>query len=395
MDDSIVITGFGMVGALGSDSAAALAAMDAGQAATAVPREGSNVPAAAVQGFAATDYINRKKVRRMDAVNTYAIAAAQMALADAGVADEAHKRNCGVIVGTGFSGFASVVEHHKAYLAEGITGLTPIHFPNTVYNATAGMVAIELALDGPNSTLVGVDQSGEYALMYGWMLLRQGMCERVVVIGADDLPAPLLRGFAEMGLGRRDDDGALPFSRGAAGCLPSEGAGALVLETAAAAAARGARVLGRIEGIGQYAGADSVFGHGELGPAVRRSVSAALDRAGIAIGDIDWVSSAASGTPSLDQGEASAWAGLLDAERHELVALKGHLGEFASSGVLRLGLALRCMERGRLPARDAADALPEVAPLLARAGSRPARRVLHQGAGIGASAVSIVVGAPA
>ena len=51
--------------------------------------------------------------------------------------------------------------------------------------------------------------------------------------------------------------------------------------------------------------------------------------------------------------------------------------------------------RPGLPARAAADALPEVAPLLARAGSRPARRVLHQGAGIGASAVSIVVGAPA
>lgn len=394
MDNPIVITGFGMVSALGCDAAQAFARMERGDTPTGTRElNGAQVPAAAVDGFDAGRFINPKKVRRMDAVNTYAIAAASMALTDAGV-DAAHKTNVGVIVGTGYSGFASVVEHQRAYLRDGLRQLTPIHFPNTVYNATAGMVAIELGLNGPNSTVVGLDVCGEMALTYAWMLLQHGMSERIVVIGADDLCPALLEGLHDLGFPRRETTAGAPFARVPHGYLPSEGAGALVLETAAAAAARGARVLGRIDGIGIHASADSALGYGGADSAVQNAVTNALNRAGIDLAAIDWVSSAANGSTGIDRAEASAWSTLLNQSRHRLVTFKRFVGEFAASGVLRLGLGLQCLAHGRVPRCTDDDTLGSVARLLPGANeAHRGRRFLHQGLGVGGNAVSVIVSA--
>jgi len=112
-------------------------------------------------------------------------------------------------VGTGFSGLRSVVEHQKKFLRGGIRGLSPAHFPNTVYNASAGLAAIELGVAGPNSTVTGVDVSGEHAVLYGAMMLRQGMAERVLVVGVDEISQALAEGFADLGL---LDEGDTPYA---------------------------------------------------------------------------------------------------------------------------------------------------------------------------------------
>lgn len=392
MDDPVVVTGFGMVSPLGSEVASVLARMEAGEFACELREiRGRMAPAAMVREFEATDYIAEKKVRRMDRVNCYAIAAAARALDEAGIV-EADKPNCGVIVGTGFSGFASVVEHQGVYLRDGMRMLTPLHFPNTVFNATAGMVAIELGLDGPNSTVVGYDVGGEFALTYACMLLRQGMAERIVVIGADDLCPALLEGMHDMGLPRRAAAADLPpFSRRAEGPLPAEGAGALLLERADSAARRGARALGRIDGIGIWSAADSHFGYGSAARAILTASEQALARADVGMHSVAWVSSAANGQRALDAAEASAWSARLGGGQR-LVSFKRFLGDYASSGVSRVGLALHCAARGRVPGFAVDDVLPEIAPWLPRATeSVVGRRVLHQGVGVGGNAVSILL----
>ncbi|MDB5800166.1 MAG: hypothetical protein JWL63_1105 [Rhodocyclales bacterium] len=392
MDDAVVVTGFGMVSSLGSDVTQILARMDAGEYACETREvRGREVPAAMVREFEATDYIAEKKVRRMDNVNCYAIAAATRALDDAGIV-EADKPGCGVIVGTGFAGFASVVEHQGAYLRDGMRMLTPFHFPNTVFNATAGMVAIELGLNGPNSTVVGYDVSGEYALTYAWMLLRQGMAERIVVIGADDLCPALLEGLHDLGVPRRSEAaGTAPFSRRAEGLMPSEGSGALVLERAESAARRGARVLGRVDSIGMWSSADSLFGYGSAQKAIAASSKQALVRASVGMDAVSWVSSSANGQRELDAAEAQAWSQSL-AGSQRVVSFKRFLGDYASSGVSRIGLALHCATRGKVPGFAVEDALPEIASWLPGAAeSLVGNRVLHQGVGIGGSAVSVVL----
>jgi len=396
MSSSIVITGMGIVSALGTAIQPALQRMDEGQRGVGSTEvAGRTVPYAPVTGYDPGDYVPRKKVRRMDPANTYAIAAAKMALADAGLGDDpALKSNFGVIVGTGYSGFASVVEHQRAYLRDGIAQLTPIHFPNTVYNASAGMVAIELGLNGPNSTVTGLDVSGEYALVYAWMLLRQGMADRVVVVGVDDLCPALLEGFHDLGFAARDQERVSePLGRNRRGFIPGEGAGALVLETAEAAAARGAHVLGRIEGIGLHSSADAVFSYSDSGLSVRRSVDAALAEAGCSWDDIAWVSSAANGTAGLDAAEAEVWGQLLDPARHAIVPFKRYTGEFSASGVMRIALGLACSARGHLPQALGDDPVEALLPFKQAPATPTGRRFMHHGLGLGGNSVSIVVAA--
>lgn len=396
MAERIVITGTATVGSLGCSVSGALERMAEAPAAAEADVNGRAVPWAPVADYDPCDYVPRKKVRRMDPANTYAIAVARMALEQAGVLEhDTLRANCGVLVGTGYSGFASVVAHQKAYLRDGIEQLTPIHFPNTVYNASAGLVAIELGLNGPNSTITGLDLSGEYALVYGWMLLRQGMTERVVVVGVDDLCPALLEGLHDLGFAVRDRDGlSAPFASRRHGFLPSEGAGAVVLESAAAAHRRGAAVLGEIEGVGTFAGADTHYDYSPSGEAVRRSVQAALLASGRGLSDVDWVSSAANASRGLDRCEAAAWPGLLDGDRHAVVPFKAFTGEFSAAGVQRLVLGLASTARGSLPAVPRSEPLDGMAALLPESPRPAGRRFLHQGTGLGANCVSLLVSGP-
>ncbi len=393
MAERIVITGTATVGSLGCSVAGALERMAAAPAPAEADVNGRAVPWAPVTGYDPCDYVPRKKVRRMDPANTYAIAVARMALEQAGVLEhDALRANCGVLVGTGYSGFASVVAHQKAYLRDGIEQLTPIHFPNTVYNASAGLVAIELGLNGPNSTITGLDLSGEYALVYGWMLLRQGMTERVVAVGVDDLCPALLEGLHDLGFAVRDRDRlSAPFASRRHGFLPSEGAGAVVLESAEAAARRGAAVLGEIEAVGTFAGADTHYDYSPSGEAIRQSVHAALQGSGHDLSDVDWVSSAANASRGLDRCEADAWPGLLDGTRHAVVPFKAFTGEFSASGVQRLVLGLACSARGSLPAVPRSESVEGMASLLPETPRPVGQRFLHQGTGLGANCVSLLV----
>jgi 3-oxoacyl-(acyl-carrier-protein) synthase len=302
----------------------------------------------------------------MDAVNTYVIAAARMALDDSALDDD-QRRACGILVGTGFAGLTSVVKHQRRFMEEGIEKLSPIHFPTTVYNASAGLAAIELGLTGPNTTVTGVDVPAEYALLYAALMLRGGMASHLVLVGADELGEALMQGFADLGL--------LAGDPGAAGFVPGEGAGALVLELEETARARGAGVLGTVEGIGAGSAASKPFDYAP--GAAHAVVEQALRQADLGREAIAWFSVGRNGSPSLTRAEASAFEGLID--DRPVAALKHFTGEFAGSGMLRLVLGLSCARAGFVPAVDGA---------MEQGADRP---FLHLGLGVGGNATAAVV----
>ena len=175
MSDVIVITGIGIVSSLGSncDSAVDMLCNRVISAEKTKDHESDKFHGT-VKDFNVVDYINPREARKMDPISCYTIAAGSQALEQARLGME-ERNNCGLLVGTGFSGLRSVVEHQKKFLRDGIAMLSPFHFPNTVYNAAAGLAAIKLGITGPNSTVTGVDVSGEQAIQYGIMMLRQVM----------------------------------------------------------------------------------------------------------------------------------------------------------------------------------------------------------------------------
>ena len=204
--EKIVVPGMGLVSPLGSDINQAVERLQRGESGVKAVADNTYSPFLAnVQDYDATRYVARSKLRRMESLNHYAINAAGDALAMAGLlqkneAGEAIPlEDVGVLVGTGYAGIESVIKHQKCLFDDGIEMLRPVHFPTTVYNATAGMIAIEHQLKGINSTLTGLDMPGEYALLYACILLQKQPEAKILVIGADSYNDRLQQGLYSLG----------------------------------------------------------------------------------------------------------------------------------------------------------------------------------------------------
>ncbi|MCD2451462.1 beta-ketoacyl synthase chain length factor [Methylicorpusculum oleiharenae] len=394
MTEAIVVSGIGIISPLGSNCSSAVQALQTRKTGIEKIHDfESGQFHGSVKDFNVEDYINPREARKMDPISCYTIAAGNQALEQAGLTIE-DRKDCGLLVGTGFSGLKSVVEHQKKFLRDGITTLSPFHFPNTVYNASAGLAAIKLGIAGPNSTVTGVDVSGEQAIQYAVMMLHQGMAERVLVIGVDELSTALIKGFSDMRLLDQNADApACPFSRSRSGFNLSEGCAALLLETEASARSRSAKSLAKIEGIGLCAAASDSYEFDRSGHYARTAIEQALQRAEQPLSAIDWISSAANGSKALDAADMNLWPALLADSSAKITALKAFTGEFAGSGVLRLALGIASMLQGFIPAMAPDKDYDEnIAPYLNfDVSAAPAQRFLHQGSGIGGSQVAMIV----
>jgi 3-oxoacyl-(acyl-carrier-protein) synthase len=238
----IVITGFSAVTAAGIGLEPVLELIRSGRdALTAIPdeyavRSGGSWGKADL--FKATDYIPPLKARKLDRCSQFAVAVAGLALKDAGVNKSSlPPERIGIVLGCGFGGVANSAEFLKGYFADGVEGMSPILFPNTVSNASASNVSIEHGLKGPNVTMVQRFCSAESAFMMACRFIIEGRADIMLTGGVDDLTPLMLSGFAATGQLRR-------FAKSF-----GEGCGMIVLERASHAAGRGAEVKGRADSI--------------------------------------------------------------------------------------------------------------------------------------------------
>jgi 3-oxoacyl-[acyl-carrier-protein] synthase II len=186
-------------------------------------------------GFKATDFIPPLKARKMDRCSQFTVAAVGMALKEAGIdPGEMNPERIGIALGCGFGGVANSAEFLTGYFQNGVEGLTPMLFPNTVSNASASNASIEHGLKGPNITLVQRFCSAESAMLTACRFIAEGRADVMLTGGADDLMPLMIQGFRATGQLRRH-----------ASCF-GEGSGILVLESADHAARRGAVVKGAV-----------------------------------------------------------------------------------------------------------------------------------------------------
>lgn len=234
----IVITGFSAVTPAGNGLEPVLDLVDSGHdALTPVPAEcgvGIGARWGKATGFKATDFIPPLKARKLDRCSQFAVAAASLALKDAGIdKDTLPPERIGITLGCGFGGVANSAEFLEGYFTAGVEGMSPMLFPNTVSNAPASNVSIEFELKGPNVTKVQRFCSAESAFMMACLFISEGRADIMLTGGVDDLTPLMLSGFAATDQLRRY---AREFG---------EGCGMLVLESARHAASRAARVKGR------------------------------------------------------------------------------------------------------------------------------------------------------
>jgi len=194
------------------------------------------------EGFKASDFMSPLKARKLDRCSQFAVVATGMALKNAGLDPAAFgATRIGIVLGCGFGGIANSEEFLRGYMTNGVDGLVPMLFPNTVPNAPASNASIEYGMKGPNATFVQRFCSAEAAFQMACRFLEEGRADIMLTGGVDELDPFMIEAFRDMGQLRRFADGF------------SEGAGILVLEKGDVARKRGAAIraeVGHIRTVG-------------------------------------------------------------------------------------------------------------------------------------------------
>jgi 3-oxoacyl-[acyl-carrier-protein] synthase II len=214
-----------------------------------------------VKNFDPLTYVDRKEAKRYDLFLQYAIAAADQAVADAGldgVGTPAERT--GVIVGSGIGGIMTFEEQCKLYLTHGPNRVSPFFVPMFIPDIAAGVISIRLGAKGPNFCTVSACASSAHALGESFRLIQAGEADLMVTGGAEAAITPLaIAGFSNMkALSTRNDapqHASRPFDRERDGFVMGDGAAIIVLEALEHATARGARIYGELVGYGMSADA--------------------------------------------------------------------------------------------------------------------------------------------
>jgi 3-oxoacyl-[acyl-carrier-protein] synthase II len=312
----VVVTGMGMVTALGNDVASSWAGLAAGRSGVATitsfdPSRLTVQIAGEVKDLDASHILDRKEIRRTDRYIQFGLVAAREAMDQAGLparleGEEAERT--GVILGTGLGGVGTLVDGISINALRGPDRISPFFIPMGIPNVGAGQIAISFGMTGPNFTTVSACATGGHAIGESYETIRRGDADTMIAGGTEaGIFEPLVGGFAAMrALSTRNDDpegASRPFDKGRDGFVPGEGAGVVVLEDLEHATARGAEILAELIGYGATADASHITLPAPGGLGAVRAARRALDKAGIAVEEIDHVNAHATSTPEGDKAE--------------------------------------------------------------------------------------------
>jgi 3-oxoacyl-[acyl-carrier-protein] synthase II len=316
-NEAVAITGIGLVTPLGLTLEENWRALMEGRAGidTIQRFDASSLPTrfgGEVKNFDPNNYLDAKEVRHYDRYTHFAVAAADMALADAGLqAGDLPKEKTGIVVGSGMGGLETFMENARSLIEKGPRRVTPFFVPATITNIAAGLLAIRYGTHGLNYATVSACATSAHAIMDGLMLLRQGVMEVMLVGGSEAAITDIgIAAFAAArALSKNNDNphtASRPFDLARDGFVMGEGAGILVLERKDRALARRARIWAEICGAGASSDAFHITTPPEDGKGAALAMRMALDDAGLKPRDIGYINAHATSTPLGDRAETAA-----------------------------------------------------------------------------------------
>jgi 3-oxoacyl-[acyl-carrier-protein] synthase II len=363
VERGVAITGIGAFTPVGSGADGLWRGVTRGRSAVGLVTRFDATPfrsrlAAEIDDFDPRDHLTDKRARRLDRFSQLAVAAGLQALADAGLdRDGALPETTGCYLGSALGGVAFAETQHHAFVTRGAGAVDPSLALSVFGGAGASNVAIELGLRGPNVTNSNSCASGAIALGEAFRLVRSGQAEVMLAGGVEAPLAPLTFGaFAlikAMSTAHADPARASrPFDAERDGFVMGEGAAVLVLESAARARARGARVYAEIRGYGTTNDAHHMLAPLPDGAQAARAICLALADAGLGPGAVDYVHAHASATPIGDRAESAAIVRALGAhgERVPVSGTKGLYGHpLGASGAIETAIAALAIATGFAP----------------------------------------------
>ncbi len=322
MRGRVVITGLGIVSPIGigvSDFWKAALAGRSGisriQGFDPFPMDGYRSKVAGqVHDFSPERYIDNVQAERVDRYAQFALVAAKEALADSGLQmAKENPHRVGVIVGAGMGGMVmGEREITQLYQQQRPHRVHPNFIPVITLNSASGIVAMAYGAKGPNFTISTACSSSAHALGQAMQCIREGRADVVITVGADASITPLVfAGFCSLRAlstkyNDQPDKASRPFDRQRDGFVMGEGAGALILESAAHAKKRKARVYAEVAGYAATSEAYHMVIPREDGEEVATTMRLALKDAGATSGDIDYINAHATSTIIGDAVEAKA-----------------------------------------------------------------------------------------
>lgn len=305
---------------------------------------------AEVRGFDPAPFVQRVAAASVGRASQLAIAAARMAVADAGVDLERLRRErAGVSLGT-TSGEPREVERLDDQLLAGEPRPGAGFAMRYPCHVLAAHVASELDLGGPVSVIPNACAAGNHAIAHAADLLRAGRAELMLAGGADAFSRITYTGFAR--LGAIAPEICRPFDRERQGMIPGEGAAVLVLEPLERARRRGVRVYAEIAGAGFTCDAHHMTASHPEGDGAARAMLQALARSGLGPDDVDYVSAHGTGTPTNDRLETLAVKRVFGAgaRRVPLSSVKSMIGHtMGAASAIEAAVCALAVHAGRVP----------------------------------------------
>lgn len=365
MSRRVVVTGIGPLTPIGTGKNQFWDALRAGRSGvrrvdTLVDLSGIDVLIGApVLEFDPLDYMQPRRVRRINRVTQFALAAASLAFDDANLQlTTLNRKRIGVVMGTGIGGLETMERNFTAISNKGPRQVSPFFVPQLMPNAAAGQIAIEHGLQGANFVVSSACASSAHAIGIASELVRAGFLDCVVSGGAESV---LLRityaGFAQLGaVSKRNDEperASRPFDRDRDGFVIGEGAGILILEEYQHALARQAHIYAELIGFGMSADAEHITAPAEGGRGAAQAISMALARANIPTQAVDYINAHGTSTTLNDKAETEAikvvfGKGAYDVKISSTKSQIGHL--LGAAGSVEAIATLLSMQNDYVPA---------------------------------------------
>ncbi|HOC38413.1 MAG TPA: beta-ketoacyl-ACP synthase II, partial [Thermodesulfobacteriota bacterium] len=290
-----------------------------------------------VKGFKPEDYLDAKEIKRTDLFVQFALAATQLALADAGITigNEYEPTKVGVILGTGLGGLVTLEKNHKLLLEKGPGKISPFLIPMMIANMAPGQVAIASGAKGPNTCVVTACASGTHAVGDAFKLIQQGAADAMICGGTEGSITPLmLGGFCNMkALSEQNEvpqKASRPFEKNRDGFVVAEGAGILILEELEQAKQRGATIYCEIVGYGRTGDAHHITTPSPGGEGAANCMIMALEDAKITPAQIEYINAHGTSTQFNDLCETQAIKTVFNSHSQKLMisstkSMTGHL----------------------------------------------------------------------
>ena len=355
MTRRVAVTGLGVVSALGLTRDAHFEGLREGRSGIGdleiedVDRLSVRIGGQA-KGFVGADRFDRQELTLFDRTTQLAMAAAEEAMADSGIAlSEEEAMKTGVVMGTALNGMETIDQNYRAVFQEGKNRVHPFVVPRLMTNAGASQISMKYGLMGPSWTVTTACSSSNHALAQAFQMVHGGATDVMVAGGAE---APLVFGVMKAWEGLRvmSKDACRPFSKTRSGMVQGEGAAILVLEEMERAKARGARIWGELCGFGMSADASDIVTPSRDGAA--RAIRAALKDARMDPSEVAYVNAHGTATAANDKTECGALRAVFgaDAEGLSVSSTKSMHGHgIGAAGALEAAAALMAMKEGVIP----------------------------------------------